>query len=262
MNFQSIWAIVLRHTRLWMRDYNLIMVTLYWPLLDVLVWGFLGAWMQKMQTAGQNYELVFLLGILLWQVVARTAVWISASLVEEVQAYNIINLFTMPLRITEWMMGITIFALILSSGTALYCIGLMKCFYTISFMKMLSMVIIFGPPLFICGIWLGFLGLQVLVNFGKRGYELMYIFAWATAPFCSAFYPREVLPAWAQVISYCLPMSYVFEAMRSYVLHDINPWPSILFAVCMAALYAASAIIIFVWLFNKSKQKGLARLSD
>lgn len=262
MNFQSIWAIVLRHTRLWMRDYNLIMVTLYWPLLDVLVWGFLGAWIQKMQTSEANYELVFLLGILLWQVVARTAVWISAALVEEVQSYNVINLFTMPLRITEWMMGITIFALILSSATALYCIGLMKCFYTVSAWKLLSMLMLFAPVLFLCGIWLGFLGLQVLVNFGKRGYELMYVFAWATAPFCSAFYPREVLPEWAQVISYCLPMSYIFEAMRGYVLHGKNPWPSILFGFGMAAVYTTLAVIIFVYLFNKSKQKGLARLSD
>ena len=261
MKIQSVWAVVLRHLRLWMRDYNLIMVTLYWPLLDVLVWGFLGAWMQQLQS-DRNYEQVFLLGILLWQVVARTAVWISASFVEEVQSYNVINLFTLPLRITEWMMGITLFALLLSFGTALYCIGLMKYFYTVSAVKLLSMLLMFGPALFICGIWLGFLGLQVLVNFGKRGYELMYIFAWAAAPFCSAFYPREVLPHWAKVVSYCLPMSYIFEAMRSYILHDINPWPSIFFGSAMAALYASSAIIIFLYLFNKSKQKGLARLSD
>ena len=262
MNFQSIWAVVLRHGRLWMRDYNLIMVTLYWPLLDVLIWGFLGAWMQKMQSTGQNFELVFLLGILLWQVVSRTAVWISASLVEEVQSYNVINLFTMPLRLTEWMIGITLFALILSLGTALYCIGLMKLFYTVSFWDLFNKFFIFAIPLFISGIWLGFMGLQVLVNFGKRGYELMYIFAWAAAPFSSAFYPREVLPEWAKTISYCLPMSYVFEAMRSYLLRGQNPWPSILFGTAMALAYAAVAILAFVYLFNKSKQKGLARLSD
>ena len=262
MNFQSIWAVVLRHTRLWMRDYNLIMVTLYWPLLDVLIWGFLGAWMQRMQGSQQNFEIVFLMGILLWQTVSRTAVWISASLVEEVQSYNVVNLFTLPLRLTEWMLGITLFSLILSLGTALYCIGLMKLFYTVSFMKLLSLFFLFALPLFISGIWLGFMGLQVLVNFGKRGYELMYIFAWAAAPFSSAFYPREVLPEWAKTISYCLPMSYVFEAMRSYLLRGINPWPSIFFGTAMALVYAAVAILLFVFLFNKSKQKGLARLSD
>lgn len=262
MNLQSIWAVVLRHVRLWLRDYNLIMVTLYWPLLDVLIWGFLGSWMQKMQTSGQNFEIVFLLGILLWQVVSRTAVWISASLVEEVQSYNVVNLFTMPLRLTEWMIGVTLFSLILSLSTAFYCIILMKLFYTVSLVQLISNFFIFAVPLFISGIWLGFMGLQVLVNFGKRGYELMYIFAWAAAPFSSAFYPREVLPEWAKVISYCLPMSYVFEAMRSYLLRGQNPGYSILFATGLAFLYAAVAILVFVYLFNKSKQKGLARLSD
>ena len=262
MKFSSVWAIVLRHTRLWMRDLNLIMVTLYWPFLDVLIWGFLGAWMQKIQTTGQNFEIVFLLGILLWQVVARTACWVAASFDEEIQAGNLINLFTLPLHISEWIAGIVLFSSMLTLATAIYCIGLMMCFYSISFWQMLSMFIMFAPPLFICGIWLGFLGLQVLVSCGKRGREVIYIFAWAAAPFCSAFYPREVLPHWAQIISYCLPMSYIFEAMRSYLLRGTNPWPAVFLGLIMALIYAGSAIIIFIHLFNKSKQKGLARLSD
>jgi ABC-2 type transport system permease protein len=262
MNFQSIWAITLRHQRLLMRDMNLVMVTLYWPLLDVLIWGFLGAWMQRLQNNGQNFEMVLLLSILLWQTVSRTACWLAASLDEEIQAGNLVNLFTYPLRITEWIAGVTFFSFLLSLFTAFYCIGLMMLFYSVSFWQMVKVFIMFAPPLFICGIFLGFLGLQVLVTCGKRARELMYIFAWAAAPFCSAFYPREVLPTWAQVINYCLPMSYVFEGMRNYLFHGINPLPSILFGLTMAIAYAGLAIMIFAYLFNKSKNKGLARLSD
>lgn len=262
MNFSSIWAMVLRHLRLWKRDMNLVMMTLYWPLLDVLIWGFLGTWMQQVQGNGQNFEMVFLLGILLWQVVARTAIWISASFDEEIQAYNLINLFTMPLSIIEWLAGVIIFAFFVSLATAIYCIGLIMCFYTISLWKMISMFALFAPGLFISSIFIGLLGLQVLVTGGKRAREVIYIFAWAAAPFCSAFYPREVLPQWAKVVSYCLPMSYIFEAMRSYLLHGSNPWPSILFGTSMAIIYAAIAMVMLIYLFNKSKQKGLARLSD
>jgi ABC-2 type transport system permease protein len=263
MKFSSIWAMVLRHLRLWKRDMNLVMMTLYWPLLDVLIWGFLGIWMQRLQQgAGQNFEMVFLLGILLWQVVARTSIWISASFDEEIQAYNLINLFTMPLRITEWIVGVLIFAFFLSLATSMYCIGLIMCFYTIPLWKMVSMFALFAPGLFISSIFIGFLGLQVLVTCGKRGREIMYIFSWAAAPFCSAFYPREVLPEWAKIVSYCLPMSYIFEAMRSYLLHGTNPWPSILFGTAMASVYAIITLVILIYLFNKSKQKGLVRLSD
>ena len=72
ISFLPIWAITLRHLRLYRRDLNLLLGILYWPLLDVLTWGFLGAWIQKSGLAEfHNYELITLLGVLLWQVIGR-----------------------------------------------------------------------------------------------------------------------------------------------------------------------------------------------
>ncbi len=40
--FAPIWAIVLRHTRMRRRDVNYILGNFYWPVPDILIWGFLG----------------------------------------------------------------------------------------------------------------------------------------------------------------------------------------------------------------------------
>lgn len=262
MEFSRAWAVVLRHAYLWSSDVNLILVTLYWPLLDVLIWGFLGSWMQKSQPSGYQYEIVFLLGILLWQTVCRTAWMMGSTMDEEFQAQNLINLFTTPLGLREWLAGSILFALILSTITALYCLALIKLFYGISLLYFASVFVIFAPILLLSGVWLGTVGLLFLAAFGKRAREFVYIMAWVSAPFSGAFYPVEVLPEWAQTICYCLPMTYIFEAMRSLLLHNTNPIPRLCFGLSLALLYTAITIMLFFIIFNHSKKKGLARLSD
>lgn len=262
MEIPPIIAIVLRHIRLWTRDINLILVTLYWPLLDVLVWGFLGTWMQTSQTTGQDYESVMILGILLWQVSARSAIMIANSFLEEIMSLNLINLFSLPLRLSEWICGSITFAMIFSTINAIYCMGLIMLLYKISFFKLITTFALFAPPLFLTGIFLGFVGLQMLVFVGKRAAELVFIVAWFAAPFSGAFYPRDVLPAWGKIISYALPMSYVFEALRAYLLFGIDPTHNLVKGYVLGGLYALLAIAGFVCMFHLSKKKGLARLSD
>lgn len=40
ISLTSVWAVVLRHARMWRRDPNYILGGFYWPLLDILIWGF------------------------------------------------------------------------------------------------------------------------------------------------------------------------------------------------------------------------------
>jgi len=81
-------------------------------------------------------------------------------------------------------------------------------------------------------------------------------------PFSGAYYPIEVLPAWAQKVSAMLPMSYVFTGMRQYVLHNQSPAPLLLKGYLLSTVYAIGAIALFVYCFKRSKQNGLARLID
>ena len=242
-----------------MRDLNLILVTLYWPLLDVLVWGFLGTWIAQ---SIPNYAPVALLGILLWQLSCRTTITIFSSFMEELWANNLTNLFALPLRLSEWITGVIIFSIILVTVIAFYCIGLIWLMYQLALAKIMLAFLIFGPPLFICGIWLGFMGLQPVAMFGKRVQELGFIIGWFFAPFSGAFYPIDALPHWAKLISYFLPMSYILEGMRNYMLYDTNPAAYLVKGYALAILYAIISIVTFIYAFNKSKAKGLTRLSD
>ena len=129
-------------------------------------------------------------------------------------------------------------------------------------LKIFKCLLMFAPPMFICGVALGALALSALISFGKRANELIYVITWSLAPFTMAYYPIEVLPAWGQAVSRCLPFIYVLEAMRDYVLFQANPLPGIAIGTLMATAYAVAGIQLFFRMFKRSKINGLARLSD
>ncbi len=261
--FAPIWAIVLRHTRMWRRDINYILGNFYWPILDILIWGFLGSWIAQSQAASlHNYETAALLGILLWQMVGRGGNIIVLTMSEELWSNNIVNLFSLPLTITEWMIGSILFCAIMSSIVAAFCMIVMFALYKVAFWSTLWTYLIFIPPCFFCSIWLGFTCLQIITTLGKRGVELGFVVGWFLLPFSGAYYPIDVLPAWGQKLSALIPMSYIFEGMRKYTMYQQDPAAYLLKGYLLSILYAVIAMLIFVYCFNRSKQKGLARLAD
>src|SRR5262249_16816047 len=119
---------------------------------------------------------------------------------------------------------------------------------------------LFAPPLFISGILLGIICLQSLAAFGKRADEIGWVISWFFAPFSGAFYPLDVLPAWAQTVSAWLPMGYALQGMRDYLMLHADPLAYVLKAYLMSGAYLVIALLIFGYLFDRAKQKGLVKL--
>lgn len=261
ISLHSVWALTLRYLRLFLHDTNVKISTLYWPLLDVVLWGFLGSWMQGSHGTGfENYQSVALLCILLWQTAVRSTQCIFRCFLEELWTRNLVNLFSLPVSLPEWILSLILYSSTMVLVILLYCMGLIVLFYNISFWYLLWAVILFAPPLFISGLWLGFTCLQALAYFGKRSDEIGWLISWVFAPFSTAYYPLEVLPAWAQAVSKCLPMSYAFQGLRKYLTTHEDPTPYLIKAYTLSILYAALSIALFAWVFHSTKKKGLTRL--
>ncbi|MBA3954610.1 ABC transporter permease [Candidatus Dependentiae bacterium] len=259
----SLWAVVLRHTRMWRRDPNFLLGSLYWPVLDILIWGFLGSWIQQAR-GGQfdNYEVAALLGILLWQIIGRGCNIMCVTFAEELWSNNVINLFSLPLRIGEWIAASVVFTIIMMTITTSTCMLFIALLYNVSLWSIILNYLLFLPPIFFSSMWLAFICLSILVTLGKRGAELGFVIAWFLMPFSGAYYPVAVLPKWGQALSSYLPMSSVFEGMRGYVMHQQDPTAYLIKGYALSIPYAISSLLLFVYCFNRSKRKGLARLAD
>ncbi len=259
MELSHIGAIVVRHIRVWYRDKNLFMIMIYWPLFEVVIWGFLGLWMQR--TMG-NFGNVLILNIVLWQLFCRSSLGLFGTFLEEIMANNLSNLFSMPLRLSEWIVGAISFVILqmiivvsIASGLALFLFGLS----TITVLKLLA---IFGPPLFISGLAVGFLIIPIICLAGKRGQEIAFIINWLFTPFSGVFYPVDILPPFAQKISSYLPMTSIFNGVRAWSAGETSYVPLVIHGYLMAILYLFISLTIFSVIFQRTKRTGLARLSD
>lgn len=264
ISIRPVWAMVLRHMRVWRHDPNYLLMLFSWPLLDIVVWGFVGSWIQQQSQSAdlQNYKAVALLAVLLWQVVGRGCNTMILAFNEELWSNNIITLFSLPLRIFSWIAGVLLFTLITIVLISVASMAVIYALYDVALMQMIEVFCIFAPPLFIASIWVGFICLAIVVSAGKRSTELAFVILWALLPFSGAYYPISVLPGWAQSVCAVLPVSVIFEGMRAYLIYQQDPTSYLVKGYVLSTLYAIVAVALFIYCFNRSRERGLARLTD
>ena len=114
MSFRRISAMFLRHTYLYRHSFTRLIEIVYWPLLDLLLWGFVSVYITKLTSQGQttpNFLAIFLGALILWDILFRSQQGISVSFLEEVWARNFLNLFVSPLTISEYLVSLMLVSL-------------------------------------------------------------------------------------------------------------------------------------------------------
>ncbi len=231
----------------------------YWPFVDILLWGLTSVWMQS-QSEIQNLPLIVMTALIFWQIVWRGSQDISINLLQEFWQRNLVNLFSTPLKITEWITGM----LLLGICKLLICIAFgmitILILYALNVFSIGMIFIPFAISLVIFGWMLSFLSASAIIFWGHKVEMLAWMVGFLFAPFSAVFYPVAILPEWAQTISWCLPTTYIFEGMRCILLQGGCPRSFFWISLGLNAIYLILAIALFRWAFEKSRQKGLARL--
>src|SRR5579872_1218899 len=80
----------------------------YWPMVDILLWGLTSVWIQKQNMEVPQLALVLLTGLILWQIVMRGSMDVSMGVLQEFWHRNLVNLFSTPLKVSEWIAGIVL----------------------------------------------------------------------------------------------------------------------------------------------------------
>ena len=107
---------------------------------------------------------------------------------------------------------------------------------------------------------MGFLGAAFIMYYGNKVQTLAWTMGFMFAPFSAVYYPLSSLPSWIQNISKFLPTTYVFEGMRGIINNQSLPLDMLLKSLGLNILYLTLSIAFFVFMFEKSRAKGLARL--
>lgn len=259
MKFHRIMAVVRRHYLLTFKRLDRIINVLYWPLLNIVIWGITSVWMQQ-QIGKSDVVTMILSGLILWQIVFRVNLETAKGLFEELLHHNVVNLFSSPLTLPEWIVAMMVLGVINMFLVMASCSLAVWLLYGINIFALGWALIPFMLSLLIAGWFIGFFICGLLINWGLKAQDFVFTVGWVFAPFSAIYYPLDVLPAKVQAIGRCLPMTYIFEAMRGVLTTGTLETWYLYHSFALDGIYLAFSLAFFTYMFEKSREKGLGRL--
>jgi len=259
MNIKRVAALVRRTFLLTFRGPDPLTDFFYWPLFDILIWGFAGSWMAK-STDNPQYAVIILTSLVLWQAVYRANLDIAYNFLSELWSRNLINLFVTPATIQEWIVAHMIVGAINACVGALFGVAAIWFLYGISVFAVGPVFLLLFALLLFSGYSIGLLTSSTLVTWGNSAQKLVWVMGWFFVPFIGVYYPIEIMPFWAQAFAYCIPMTYMFKVLRIYLQSQVIDFAVLGTGILLTIFYFSLAVSIFIWSFNMSRKSGLARL--
>jgi len=256
---ESVDRIVAMTTRYWYllrSSWLRVLELVYWPTMQMLVWGFLYTFLYDSGSKFASTAGLLLGGVLLWDVTFRGQLGFTFTFLEEVWSRNVANLMMSPLRPSEFAASLMLMSLIrLLIGTIP--VTLLASFLFAFNIYALGLPLIgFFINLVLTG-WAVGLGISGLVMRHGLGAESL---AWSVMilllPLCCVYYPVWVLPQWLQPLAWSLAPTYVFEGMRAILLEGRFRSDLMLECLALNLFYLVCGFVMFLQLLRSARHNG------
>ncbi|MBX3235371.1 MAG: ABC transporter permease [Nitrospiraceae bacterium] len=257
MKLHRIAALVVRHLYLYKRSLPRVMEIIYWPFLDLVIWGFITVYLTKFQGQVPSVATFFLGALILWDVLFRSQQGITISFLEELWARNLMNLFASPLKPSEFLaatMAMSLFKVTAVSVVMSVCAWL---FYSYNVFVIGLWLIPFIMNLILTGWIIGVFTTSLIMRFGQEAEVLAWSMVFLFQPISCVFYPMDVLPLWLRGVAWVNPAAHVFEGMRNLLTAQVLPVGELGWAWGLNLFYLGVVVAWFHHTFNVCKNRGL-----
>ncbi|MFL2852944.1 MAG: ABC transporter permease [Candidatus Pelagibacter sp.] len=256
MNWNKIFALSLRHIYLIKGSFPRILDLIYWPTIQIFLWGFISKFFTLSSTYYNNTVGIILSAAILYDFLFRSSISYNMMFLEEIWSRNFTNLFIAPIKLSEIIAALT-FTAIFRTLVGLVPASIIAIpLFGISIFKIGTPLIFLLITLYIFGVTLGLLVTSGLLRFGPSFENIAWASLFFLAPLGCIYYPIEILPNWLQTISKLLPLVYIFEEMRNILIYDIINYFEIFKAMLISALYFIFGVIMFHWSYSGAKLRG------
>ena len=106
MNTRRVKTVVRRHVYVLKRSPHRFFDVTVWPLLDVLLFGSLGAYVAQQDGASKAGAPYLLAGILMFHILYQLQIAICTGFMEETWSRNVLNILTTPVTEAEYILGV------------------------------------------------------------------------------------------------------------------------------------------------------------
>mgnify|MGYP001614669767 CR=1 FL=1 len=256
MKTHRIIAILIRHLYLYHRSVPRLMDIFFWPITELLVWGFLSRYLEGAGLGGVNIVTVLLGALIFWDLLSQSQRAVSVVFLEDVWERNLLNIFVTPLRVSEFLISTVLIGLvrIILVGVVVTIIAL--SLYQFNIFQFGLALVPFVVNLLLFGWAMGLFSTAIILRLGTNAQVLAFGLTFLLQPFSAVFYPVSALPEWARAVSYLLPSTHVFEGMRQVIATGAFPWQNLGLAFGTNGVVTLLVLWFFYSMFANVKEQG------
>ena len=256
ISLNRIGAMILRYWYLLLSSWPRLLELTYWPLLQVMTWGFLQTYIAQNANFFLRAGGTLIGAVILWDILFRGQLGFSISFLEEMWARNLGNLMMSPLKPIEFLLALMAMSVIRLA------IGLIP-------MTLLALVLFhfnfysLGLPLiaFFCNLiftsWaVGIFVSGLVLRNGLGAESIVWTLMFALMPLACVYYPVQVLPHWLQYVAWSLPPTYVFEGMRALLIDQVFRADLMLVSLLINAGLLVASFGAFLALLKSARRHG------
>ena len=254
---RRVFAMVLRHWYLLSSSWPRLLDLMYWPAVQMLMWGFLQMYVSQnagspvMRAAG-----TFIGAVMLWDVLFRGQLGFSISFLEEMYARNMGNLMMSPLRPIEFVLALMIQSIIRLAIGMVPVSLLAIWWFDFNLWAMGLALAVFFMNLLLTSWAIGIIVSGILLRHGLGAENMAWGFMFLMLPFTCVYYPVSVLPSWLQTVAWVLPPTYVFEGMRALLIDHVFRADLMLQSFALNAVIFAAGVAVFLVLLRSARREG------
>ena len=256
MSWNKIFALSLRHIYLIKGSFPRILDLIYWPTIQIFLWGFISKFFTLSSSFYENTVGIILSAAILYDFLFRSSISYNMMFLEEIWSRNFTNLFIAPIKLSEIIAALTMTA-ILRTLIGLFPASLIAIpLFGVSIFKIGAPLILLLITLYIFGITLGLLVTSGLIRYGPSFENIAWASLFFLAPLGCIYYPIEILPEWLQLIANLLPLVHIFEEMRSILIEGIVNYSDVLKACLISLVYFIIGVLTFYYSYEGAKKRG------
>jgi ABC-2 type transport system permease protein len=250
-------AVARRHAYVLARSPHRLFDVTLWPLVDVLLFGALAAYVgADSASAGERAAGYLLAGIVLWHVVYQSQIAVSTGFLEETWSRNLLNLMVTPIREVEYVAGVALFGMAkLVMGVGLLAIGAV-IFYSFDVWDLGFGLVPIAAVLLAVGWCISLFVIGIILRFGAGAEALAWGVMFVVMPLSGVFYPVEALPAFLQPVALALPTTHAFSALRELVDGNGTDWAQLGIATAETFVLAGLALWFLVRMLALFRRRG------
>jgi ABC-2 type transport system permease protein len=250
-------AVMLRHAYEVCHNANHITYMVYWPVVNIVVWGFFTLYLRHGDRLQPGVISCLLGAVILWGLFNAFQRDMAVGFLEELWSRNLVSLFASPLSVTEYLTGLLIITLAKAMVGLLVESLIAWLFYYYNIFPMLPKLIPFILNLALFALTMGIVITGLIFRYTTKFQAMAWSFAGILMPLSCVFYPLSALPSVLRPVASILPTTHSFEGMREAI--EKGGFSNLHFSCGFGLnmIYLMLAILFFRSMFEAARSRGL-----